>query len=201
MDELELLKKRWQAQESSLPNYKSTEIYEMLHKKSSSIVKWIFLISIFEFIFWIVIEFIGMSQSVNDSIKELDLQTFYRVTLVVNYVVIIAFIVKFFYNYRQIQTTDTVKSLMKTIVKTRLTVKYYVWFNIIFFAITSIVSVVVTLNHLDNINSQNFWLSILISIAILGFIILIIWAFYRLLYGILTKRLLTNYKNLKKIEL
>ncbi len=201
MDELELLKKRWQAQESSLPNYKSTEIYEMLHKKSSSIVKWIFLISIFEFIFWIVIEFIGMSQSVNDSIKELDLQTFYRVTLVVNYVVIIAFIVKFFYNYQQIQTTDTVKSLMKTIVKTRLTVKYYVWFNIIFFAITSIVSVVVTLNHLDNINSQNFWLSILISIAILGFIILIIWAFYRLLYGILTKRLLTNYKNLKKIEL
>ncbi len=201
MDELELLKRRWQAQESSLPNYKSTEIYEMLHKKSSSIVKWIFLISIFEFIFWIVIEFIGMSQSVNDSIKELDLQTFYRVTLVVNYVVIIAFIVKFFYNYRQIQTTDTVKSLMKTIVKTRLTVKYYVWFNIIFFAITSIVSVVVTLNHLDNINSQNFWLSILISIAILGFIILIIWAFYRLLYGILTKRLLTNYKNLKKIEL
>jgi len=201
MDELELLKKRWQAQESSLPNYKSTEIYEMLHKKSSSIVKWIFLISIFEFIFWIVIEFIGMSQSVNDSIKELDLQTFYRVTLVVNYVVIIAFIVKFFYNYRQIQTTDTVKSLMKTIVKTRQTVKYYVWFNIIFFAVTFIVSVIVTLNHLDNINSQNFWLSILISIAILGFIILIIWAFYRLLYGILTKRLLTNYKNLKKIEL
>ena len=201
MDELELLKRRWQAQESSLPNYKSTEIYEMLHKKSSSIVKWIFLISIFEFIFWIVIEFIGMSQSVNDSIKELDLQTFYRVTLVVNYVVIIAFIVKFFYNYRQIQTTDTVKSLMKTIVKTRQTVKYYVWFNIIFFAVTFIVSVIVTLNHLDNINSQNFWLSILISIAILGFIILIIWAFYRLLYGILTKRLLTNYKNLKKIEL
>ncbi|SHE75113.1 hypothetical protein SAMN05444278_10528 [Psychroflexus salarius] len=201
MDELELLKKRWQAQESSLPNYKSTEIYEMLHKKSSSIVKWIFLISIFEFIFWFVIEFIGMSQSVNESLKELDLQTFYRVTLVVNYVVIIAFIIKFFFNYRQIQTTDTVKSLMKTIVKTRLTVKYYVWFNIIFFAITSIVSVVVTLNHLDNINSQSFWLSILISIAILGFIILIIWAFYRLLYGILTRRLLINYKNLKKIEL
>ena len=201
MDELELLKKRWQSQESSLPNYKSKDIYNMLHKKSSSIVKWIFFISIFEFIFWIVIEFIGMSQSVNDSIKELDLQTFYRITLVINYVVIIAFIVKFFYNYRQIQTTDTVKSLMKTIVKTRLTVKYYVWFNIIFFAITFIVSVVVTLNYLDNINSQHFWLSILISIGILGFIILIIWAFYRLLYGILTKRLLTNYKNLKKIEL
>ncbi|QSS96733.1 hypothetical protein [Psychroflexus sp. ALD_RP9] len=201
MDELELLKKRWQSQESSLPKYKSKDIYNMLHKKSSSIVKWIFLISIFEFIFWIVIEFIGMSQSVNDSIKELDLQTFYRITLVINYVVIIAFIVKFFYNYRQIQTTDTVKSLMKTIVKTRLTVKYYVWFNIIFFAITFIVSVVVTLNHLDNINFQHFWLSILISIGILGFIILIIWAFYRLLYGILTKRLLTNYKNLKKIEL
>jgi hypothetical protein len=201
MDELELLKKRWQSQESSLPNYKSKDIYNMLHKKSSSIVKWIFFISIFEFLFWIVIEFIGMSQSVNDSIKELDLQTFYRITLVINYVVIIAFIVKFFYNYRQIQTTDTVKSLMKTIVKTRLTVKYYVWFNIIFFAITFIVSVVVTLNYLDNINSQHFWLSILISIGILGFIILIIWAFYRLLYGILTKRLLTNYKNLKKIEL
>jgi len=45
-DELELLKKDWQKQSEALPKLTAEEIYPMLHKKSSSIVKWIFIISL-----------------------------------------------------------------------------------------------------------------------------------------------------------
>jgi hypothetical protein len=43
MDQLELLKKQWQSREQELPKLTYNDIYSMLLKKSSSIVKWIFL--------------------------------------------------------------------------------------------------------------------------------------------------------------
>lgn len=49
MDELELLKKDWQKRERMHPKLSYDEIYSMLWKKSSSIVKWIFIISVIEF--------------------------------------------------------------------------------------------------------------------------------------------------------
>lgn len=52
MDELELLKKDWQKDDNNYPKKSYNEIYKMILKKSSSIVKWIFIISILEFILW-----------------------------------------------------------------------------------------------------------------------------------------------------
>lgn len=54
MDELEFLKKDWQRKGEALPRLTFDEIYKMIWKKSSSIVKWIFYISILEFIFWTI---------------------------------------------------------------------------------------------------------------------------------------------------
>ena len=51
MDELELLKKDWQKKEKDLPKLSYDDIYKMIWKKSSSFVKWIFYISIIEFVF------------------------------------------------------------------------------------------------------------------------------------------------------
>ena len=50
MDELDLLKKDWKKQESSFQQIGEKEIYGMIHKRSSSIVKWILIISILEFL-------------------------------------------------------------------------------------------------------------------------------------------------------
>ena len=55
MDELELLKKDWKKQEGSFHQISEKEIYGMLHKGSSSIVKWILIISVLELILWISI--------------------------------------------------------------------------------------------------------------------------------------------------
>ena len=44
MDELKQLKKKWQ-ENQKFPKIDKGEIYKFLHKKSSSIVKWIFIIN------------------------------------------------------------------------------------------------------------------------------------------------------------
>ena len=46
MEELDLLKKDWKKNENSFEQISEVDIYKMLHKKSSSIVKWIFYISL-----------------------------------------------------------------------------------------------------------------------------------------------------------
>ncbi len=58
MDNLDILKKEWQSREQNLPKVSQTDIYKMLLKKSSTIVKWIFVISIAELLFWIGINFL-----------------------------------------------------------------------------------------------------------------------------------------------
>ena len=46
MKELDLLKKDWKKNSDSFEQISEKEIYKMIHKKSSSIVKWILIISI-----------------------------------------------------------------------------------------------------------------------------------------------------------
>jgi len=50
MKELDLLKKDWQKSGNSFEQISEGEIYKMLHKKSSSVVKWILIVSILEFV-------------------------------------------------------------------------------------------------------------------------------------------------------
>ncbi|MCB0372669.1 MAG: hypothetical protein KDD31_06665, partial [Muricauda sp.] len=79
LDELELLKKDWQKREANLPKLSYDEIYKMIWKKSSSIVKWIFYISIIEFVFWA-----GINLVFNDpeSIQELKDLHIHKVMMV-----------------------------------------------------------------------------------------------------------------------
>ena len=49
MKELDLLKKDWQ-KNNAFEQVSEVEIYKMLHQKSSSIVKWILIVSLLEFV-------------------------------------------------------------------------------------------------------------------------------------------------------
>ena len=55
MEELDLLKKAWQKDTHSFEQVSEMEIYKMLHRKSSSIVKWILIISVLEVLLWTAI--------------------------------------------------------------------------------------------------------------------------------------------------
>lgn len=202
MDELELLKQDWKRQEKSLPKVDTDEIRVMMHKKSTSIVKWIFIISIAEFIFWIAVESLSYFEDSHEFINELGLGIFYRGSLIVNYIMIAVFISLFFINFRKIKTNDTIKALMKNIINTRKAVKAYVWFNVIFFSVTfSIISYAALNQELVNQSIQVKLTFIGAFFVIFAVVLLVLLGFYRLLYGILTKRLHRNYEALRKLEM
>lgn len=214
MDELEILKRDWKKKGDSFNQVSEKEIYGMLHKRSSSIVKWILIISILEFLFWLVISFLTPEKNYNKIIELYHLKTFTKILNTINYIVIILFIYRFYTNFKKISTIDSVKDLMKNIIETRKTVKYYVWFNLILFFIGLIViltsqflydpEIDLLMESLKNKNLNKTYIYFTISLfylIVICFSFLFFWLFYKLLYGILLKRLNNNYKELEKIDL
>ena len=211
MDELELLKKDWQRKEQKLPKLSYNDIYGMILKKSSSVVKWIFMISIAEFAFWILMAFLPLNTEETAGSGADFISLSERILEIISFVVIIYFVHRFYRNYKKISVTDSAKELMKKIIDTRRTVMRYVWFNLGLFAISFVVILVEILvfdppvaltERISSANSSLFaWMlvGVFFLMAILFFGVLL-WLFYRLLYGILLKRLNENYRELKKME-
>ena len=199
MDELELLKKDWKKNEDTkYPKLSYKEIYGMILKKSSSIVKWIFIISILEFAFWTLISFAFKNTMIP--------------FLILGYIILGYFFYKFYMNYRTISATDSAKILMENILKTRRTVKQYVGFNLIYLALSAFIALgvqfdrdeeMISLVEKASANGEIFKfyaVTIILTLVFLGLLIAIILGFYYLIYGILLKRLNRNYRELKKLE-
>ncbi|MGO3184040.1 MAG: hypothetical protein ACTIJ9_14535 [Aequorivita sp.] len=214
MDQLELLKKQWQTQEQELPHLSYNDIYKMVLRKSSSIVKWIFYISIAEILFWTILAFCVPESSAKFS-DDIGLHNTLLVANILNYLVFGFFIFLFYKNYLRISTTDSIKDLMKNILRTRKTVRYFVIYNVLTFVILLIVVNAFYYLNQDEIFrymtedygvkkiSQEKFINIffLIQIVVGVVMVAVVLLFYRLLYGILLRRLYRNYKELKKIEL
>jgi len=214
MDELDILKKDWQKGTVEYPKLSAKDIYPMLLKKSSSIVKLIFYISIAELVFWILLNSLPfVSDSYRASFDEIQMSDtlFYGINIV-SYGVICIFIYFLYKAYQSISVVDNARELMEKILLTRKIVKYYVLYNLLFIAITSIIIFYYTLNNspefsqqlaaVDPADTNSFWVAT-IGILALGVIVFgaLIWLFYRLIYGILLRRLKLNYNELKKLEI
>lgn len=213
MDELDLLKKDWKKNDTQYPKISEQEIYAMLHKKSSSIVKWIFIISVLEILLWTVISYFTADENYFKTLENYHIDTLMKVFTFVNYVVIGVFIFLFYKNFKSINTTDSVKSLMKSILKTRKTVQYYIWYNLGMIGLTFIIIMIATFKYDNRINeiavkasgsdsNTLFWV-VLIGFTFIFFVIIfgLFWLFYRLIYGYLLRRLHKNFEELKKIDL
>ncbi len=206
MDELELLKKDWKKQEEGLPKLSYDQIYRMILKKSSSMIKWIFIISIVEFILWVSIDIIIRLSGKYEEIEVLGLEGFSLVSTILSYSILLYFIVRFYQNYRNIQTTDSPAVLMKNILNTRRTVKQYVWVNISFLALTTLIIIIYMVFYTDVYTQQStdehipIYLIITTSVIVLAIFIGLLALLYRVIYGILTRRLKKNYKELQKLE-
>lgn len=212
MDELDLLKKDWEKADNTFPKLSYNEIYKMILKKSSSIVKWIFIISLLEFAFWIFISFFLKNTAFLDKIEHLETDTIIIPLTIISYVILFYFFYRFYKNYKNISATDNSKALMENILKTRKTVKYYVIFNLATVIIGTFLGAAYVLkndsNWIDQINQASANGEVLklyagifiVSILILTVVIAILLLFYWLVYGILLKRLNRNYKELKKLE-
>lgn len=212
MEELDLLKKAWQKDSHKFEQVSENEIYKMLHTKSSSIVKWILIISVIEVVFWALI---SICFNTDDYMKKLhadEIMFYFKVFNYINYGVILWFIYSFYRNYIKISTTASTKQLMQDIIKTRKTVQYYVWYNLGMIIVSLIAGFFIAfaynpkmemlkdkIAHEDNYHTLCIILGLLIVVS--AVIVFLFWLFYRLLYGILLRKLNTNYKELKKIDL
>lgn len=212
MDALEFLKRDWKKQEAGLPQLSYDQIYKMLLKKSSSVVKWIFVISIVELFLSTFLSIIFADQAYWNEMEKLHLTNFTRGLYVVSYCITLYFIYRFYRNYKKISATDDAATLMKNILKTRRTVKIYIAYVLISTGLSAVVISYFTIkNHrlvteVEETAKYTFETLDWIKFLLIGFIALaiflgVIWLFYRLIYGILLRRLKRNYKELSKLEM
>ena len=213
MDELELLKKDWETSSKNYPELNKEELYKLIYKRSSSIVKWIFIISLLEFAFWTLISFSFKGSEDLEKMQSYNVEYILYPLMIFGYGVLIYFFYIFYKNYKSISATENTKMLMERILKTRKTVKQYVVFNLVFMCISIIVGVYIELTNnpevqtlLSRIDSEGegnitvFYLIVVgLSLVAMALVTAILLGFYYLVYGILLKRLKSNYKDLKEL--
>ena len=202
MDELDRLKDAWKSQDYSKHKVSSKDIFKMLHAKSSSYVKWIFYISIIEFLVINCINLFTDMDKYLDIYKEMGIYNIITVSTVISYVVVLGFIYLFYRNYKSISADSNAKTLMRNILKTRKTVKFYIYFNIgfmilimfilfyfIFSSPENIALYKVTNNFEQGLTDNQLLATIVVMMLIVVGIFLLL---YRLIYGILLRRLKKN---------
>ncbi|TDQ27788.1 hypothetical protein [Tenacibaculum caenipelagi] len=213
--DLDKYKKAWENQPEETNKVSKIDIYKMAHSKSSSIVKWIFIIGILELIFWGGLNLIFVGSSYSQVYEELHLNALVKISIYLHYFVITLFLVLFYKNYKSISISDNTKKLINKILDTRKTVKYYVYFNLFYMVLANIVVMCFIFYDLDgliqyynnhgivssDINKNQLIVSLIIAMTVtLSFMFLILWLFYKIIYGRLLKKLYKNYKELIKLE-
>ncbi|MDD5150225.1 MAG: hypothetical protein PHC28_07035 [Flavobacterium sp.] len=202
MKELDLLKKDWQ-KNNVFEQVSEVEIYKMLHTKSSSIVKWILIVSILEFI---ILNGIGYLIGDRGYAKFLAMHPFINFLEKFNYIVVIVFIYLFYRNYKDISVLQSSKTLIEHILKTRKIVTYYIYWNIFIGGVSGAIGGIESFSagwnstgpQKEHINIEvNYITIIAMALLIMGGI----WLFYKILYGGFLKKLKQNNEELKKIDL
>ncbi|MFS4416808.1 hypothetical protein [Maribacter sp. 2307ULW6-5] len=216
-DELELLKRDWQKKDAQLPKLSYTELRNLIWKRSSSIVKWIWVISILEFSLPHLLYLLPSVRN-GEGLKMYDnmgIGTPLLVISIVYYVVALYFIVQFYRRFKEISVLDNSKKLMRNIINTRRTVKHYIVFSLS----TIVVSILVILfgfyitddfsaampnmaASLQKLDPQKIKVTLMVSIGAFGLILLaVVGTIYFLLYGLLLRKLKKNYAELRSMEL
>jgi hypothetical protein len=219
MDDLELLKKDWQKKEMNHPKLSYNDIHKMLWKKSSSIVKWIFIISIMEILLPQVVYLFPSFWSSDGMLfyNNLGLTSPLLFLSVIYYGVVLYFILQFYKRYKEISVLDNAKNLISKIIKTRKTVKNYVFFSlsmILLFFMTVVFYIYIDddfiktielsakdISEISKEKLENIKLLSMVIFTTVGVLFTLLVGFiYFLLYGLLLKKLNRNYKELKRLE-
>jgi hypothetical protein len=213
MDELELLKKDWETSSKNYPELDKKTLYKLINKQSSSIVKWIFIISLLEFALWTLVSIVSNDAESLEKLKSYNVEYIIYPLTVFGYLVIGYFFYVFYKNYKNISTTEDTKMLMERILKTRKTVKHYVIFNLVFVCISIVIGVYIEITNnpevqtlingieADGAKNVTIFYLIIVGVSILAIVLItaLLLGFYYLIYGLLLKRLKANYKDLKEL--
>lgn len=200
MENLDNLKDLWKNQEESTIRFTEKDIHKMVQKKSSSIVKWILIISLLEFILPNLIFLFTDFNATKQFYEQYGLTTTMMIYSALHISIIFLFIYVFYKNYRNISAGSTVRILLSDILKTRRTVKYYIYYNLTIMGVIGLHIFYAVFNSAEFQNSLASGTSMvqiwIVSIMFLCMALLIFWLFYRVLYGFFLKKLKRNYASL-----
>ncbi|MGB7528492.1 hypothetical protein [Sphingobacterium cellulitidis] len=205
MDELDFLKQHWQ-KDQDFPKVNQEEIRSMLHKSSSSLVKWIFIISLIELFLGILVNVAVFIYDKNAEAVPLGMDILTGIIDVGSYIVILYFIYAFFNSYRKIKNTNNTKELLSNILVTRKTVGYYIKFNIYLIIVgigLSAMSLIWEEDVLHKTVGHNimFITMLVIVLFLFGWLsIAIVKMVYKFIYIRLVKKLEKNYEELERLE-
>ncbi len=216
--DLDSFKKTWQDHKVE-PKYSNTEIESMLNKSSRNYVKYILWISIAEFlvILCLNIYYTFSSDDAATFIKTLerlgvkntlelqaDFAHLYFVLKIVSLLVTAFFVIRFYQNYMKIHVESNLKKLILQIIKFKKTVNLFILTNIVLLLAFTGVLTVFTFRvlsqqsiHLNHPTLIGFVVGLLLMTVLS---VVLIWVYYRIVYGILLKRLGRNLTELQKID-
>lgn len=216
--DLDQFKKSWQEQKVS-PKYNSAEIEAMLNKSSRNYVKYILWISCAEFLVILGMNvyylFAGEdSQTYINILKKVGVQNsgevqsnfahLYLGLKIISLLLTACFVVKFYRNYKKITVESNLKKLIVQIIAFKKTVNVFILANI-FLMILYTVSLVIFTNWILFEQHISLPKSTLIGFytgfgVMMALSVVLIWVYYRIVYGIILKKLSDNLSELKKID-
>ncbi|MEN4762008.1 beta-carotene 15,15'-monooxygenase [Chryseobacterium sp. C39-AII1] len=216
--DLDSFKKTWQEQPVQ-PKYDHAEILQMLNRKSRNYVKYIFWISVAEFLFFSVLGIFYFfqgeeSNSFKKILERLGVQNTgdvennfdhaYLGIKILGLIITAYFVLKFYQNYRKIKIEENLKGLITRIIKFKKTVNAFILISIVLLLVFTLIFTTFIFYALNtqNIQPNNSDVIIVIIGIIISTILCVslIWLYYRLVYGIIIRKLDRNLKQLKDID-
>ncbi|MDP2453694.1 MULTISPECIES: beta-carotene 15,15'-monooxygenase [unclassified Kaistella] len=216
--DLDSFKETWQKQPIE-PKYDSREIESMLNKSSRNYVKYILWISLVEFILILganlyylflgedttdLMSVLGKLGIDNSSNFESTLSNIYLILKIVSLVMTAVFVYCFYQNYRKINVESNLKKLILQIIKFKKTVQLFIVANIALVILFTLILGIFTFSVLaeQNIELTNPTLIGFIAglLLTMGISVVLIWIYYRVVYGFILRRLGKNLEQLQNIE-
>ena len=216
--DLDSFKETWQ-QQPVQPKYDTSEIESMLNKSSRNYVKYILWISLVEFILILganlyytflgedttdLMSVLGKLGIDNSDQFQTTLTQLYLALKMVSLALTGIFVYLFYQNYRKINIEANLKKLILQIIKFKKTVQLFIVANIALVILFTLVLGIFTFSVLAQQNIE------LTNPTLIGFIaglsltmgisVVLIWIYYRLVYGFILRRLGKNLEQLQNIE-
>lgn len=205
MDELKELKSQW-ASQSFDKQYDKKELNAFLKQKSMHSIRWIFYLSILEFLLYLILPLLLPNYFESYAYyRTLNLYEFAVITTGLGHALLIFFMLRFYRNYRSISIDDTISGHLRTILNTRRTVNQYIYCNLIILLVF-IVTVFYKAYQLDEnlISLDDQTTSMVVLLLSFGFVIALILGIFGLLYyfvyGRFLRPLKKNEKELKQLN-
>ncbi|SFN32506.1 hypothetical protein SAMN05421738_11095 [Algoriella xinjiangensis] len=212
--ELDDLKSIWGSIKEE-EKFDQNQIFQMLKKKSSTTIKWLFIFTFCEFILFIgynlYILISGKSLFANEVKTLVEQKTInnYEIASVLGIVITFGFLVMAFRYFKKIDLNQSVVDLMKNIISFRRLVNLFILFTVLSLIISSapfyyeLGQSIYLAKHANDIkplveNASIYgWIAIITAIA---FIIIIGTIYYGIIYFLFLRKLQQNLKELREIK-